>query len=64
MQYICAVAGLNVWRVVFSRGGEAGCFIIRAEREGEKKSVRPFDPYRYVQVLLFLVHNCMVKVLN
>ena len=52
-----------MWRVVFSRGGEAGCFIIRTEKEGEKKSVQPFDPFRHVQLLTFLIHNSMVKVL-
>ena len=55
------VAGLHFWRVVFSRGGQTGCFVLQDKRKSQQSTTNP-TATQHIRVLLFLVQNCLVKV--
>ena len=55
------VAGLHFWQVVFSRGGQTGCFVLQDERKSQQSTTNP-TATQHIRVLLFLVQNCLVKV--
>ena len=55
------VAGLHFWQVVFSRGGQTGCFVLRDEGKTKLSATIPAAT-QHIRVLLFLIENCLVKV--
>lgn len=56
-----SVAGLHFWRVVFSRGGQTGCFVLQDKRESQQSTTHS-TATQHIRVLLFLVQNCLVRV--
>ena len=55
------VAGLHFWQVVFSGGGQTGCFVLRDEGKTKLGATNPAAT-QHIRVLLFLIENCLVKV--
>lgn len=58
MLHVFLVSGLCFWRTVFSTGGYTGCFVL----ELSSKTAGTVLDVSTLKKLIFLIHNCLVKV--